>query len=472
MLSLPPLTGLPAPCRLPLAEDAAAVVIEALLASDPVERSTRLSAALSISPSLSLWTVCQAAREEQLPRTASAAAEWLAPRLAHQLQGLAPAAADWPVSYGPQREGELRRTSLTVARIAADLARRHGEEAEAGACWAGLLHRAKDWIAVASPLDEIGDDFAVLPAWLQDLIADLQLTDRDAVRPIDRTAASPEWLAEIVGLARHRAMHDRDAIQDLEGSSASSNIHEILPVLAERIARLEQLESEFGAALHSAKLHAMKEFAYGAGHEINNPLANISARAQTLLKDERDPERRRKLAAINTQAFRAHEMIADMMLFARPPKLARSKIDLNEVIDRVLGDLASDAGQRGTELIRTGTGSIAIDADPSQLKMAIRALCLNALEAVGQGGRVEVAAAMPDAARVVEITICDTGPGIPDAVLPHIFDPFYSGREAGRGLGFGLSKCWQIVTSHGGTIHVESQSGRGSVFRLRLPASA
>ncbi|MEX0818839.1 MAG: histidine kinase dimerization/phospho-acceptor domain-containing protein, partial [Pirellulaceae bacterium] len=86
--------------------------------------------------------------------------------------------------------------------------------------------------------------------------------------------------------------------------------------LVERLIRLKQLETDFDDALVREKLASMRELAYGASHEINNPLANISSRAQTLLDDESDPQRRRKLATINSQAFRAHEMIADMMLFA------------------------------------------------------------------------------------------------------------------------------------------------------------
>src|SRR5438477_12478568 len=86
--------------------------------------------------------------------------------------------------------------------------------------------------------------------------------------------------------------------------------------------------ADFDAALESAKLQALYNFAYGLSHEINNPLANIATRAQTLLVDEKDPERRRKLATIVQQAFRAHEMIADLMLFARPPALRREQIDV------------------------------------------------------------------------------------------------------------------------------------------------
>src|SRR5881397_2980256 len=88
-------------------------------------------------------------------------------------------------------------------------------------------------------------------------------------------------------------------------------------------------DADFAAAVEAAKLRALYDFAYGLSHEINNPLANIATRAQTLLVDEKDPERRRKLATIVQQAFKAHEMIADLMLFARPP--ARSEEHTSEL---------------------------------------------------------------------------------------------------------------------------------------------
>src|SRR3990172_2542087 len=96
--------------------------------------------------------------------------------------------------------------------------------------------------------------------------------------------------------------------------------------------------AEFEQRLEREKLAALVEFAYGAAHEINNPLAHIAARAQTLLEDEPDPERRRKLAAIRRQAIRAHEMIADLMLFARPPKLALGPADLRQIVRQVVDE--------------------------------------------------------------------------------------------------------------------------------------
>lgn len=235
-----------------------------------------------------------------------------------------------------------------------------------------------------------------------------------------------------------------------------------------RLARLEELQANFDRALEAAKLEALKELAYGAGHEINNPLANISARAQTLLADETDPERRRMLVSINAQAFRAHEMIADMMLFARPPEPRRAATDLAQVLAEVHAELGEQAARQGTKLeLRLERPLVAV-VDATQIAVAVRSLCTNALEALVTGGvaHIELGLASEDA---VQIVVRDSGPGIPEAVRPHIFDPFYSGREAGRGLGLGLSKCWRIVTMHGGAIAVTSAAGAGAEFTLRLP---
>ena len=92
---------------------------------------------------------------------------------------------------------------------------------------------------------------------------------------------------------------------------------------------------------------------------------------------------------------------------------------------------------------------------------------LTVFEALGEGGRVTLGLTIDDEAAT--IIIDDTGPGIPDEVRRHLFDPYFSGREAGRGLGLGLSKCWRILDLHGGTVEVESRAGEGVQFRLVLP---
>jgi len=238
--------------------------------------------------------------------------------------------------------------------------------------------------------------------------------------------------------------------------------------LAEKVRRLDQLETQFATALERAKLASLKELAYGASHEINNPLANISTRAQALLAEERHPERRRKLATIVAQAFRAHEMISDLMLFAKPPSLTLSPCNLSELVSTIVAECQADAQYQSTELIvQVHPSDLTIEADSTHLGVALKSLVRNAIEALGQGGRIEIRVAA-EGGQVV-LAVKDDGPGIAPQVREHIFDPFYSGREAGRGLGFGLCKCWRIAELHGGRLEVESEPEKGTTFRLVLP---
>ncbi len=228
-------------------------------------------------------------------------------------------------------------------------------------------------------------------------------------------------------------------------------------------------DASFDFCFEQAKLDAMKELAYGASHEINNPLANISARAQSLLRDERDPERRRTLDAINQQALRAHEMISDLMLFARPPKLELAAVNLGEIVQQAAHSLASELQRREISLaLEIDDSPHGCSADSTQLQVAVYALLDNAANAIGRGGVINVAVKQGEASRV-QIIVADNGPGIAAEVRPHIFDPFYSGREAGRGLGFGLSKAWRIITLHSGSIEVESPPTGGATFTITLP---
>jgi signal transduction histidine kinase len=239
------------------------------------------------------------------------------------------------------------------------------------------------------------------------------------------------------------------------------------------VAGCSTVDSDFDARLELEKLAALKELAYGASHEINNPLANIAARAQMLLADEADPERRRKLEAIHRQALRAHEMIADLMLFARPPKLNLAPCDVPGVVRQIVARHEDTAADREIELTChiAGAPAALCSADETQLAVAVDALVTNAIEAVGCGGRVQVTVRSPSEADTapVEIIVTDDGPGMSDEVRRHMFDPFFSGREAGRGLGFGLSKCWRIVTEHGGRVVVGESAGQGTEIAILLP---
>jgi signal transduction histidine kinase len=257
-----------------------------------------------------------------------------------------------------------------------------------------------------------------------------------------------------------------------EAAGSSADWAALLPQLTHLLERLDGLERHFQDALTREKLAAMQGLAYGASHEINNPLANIAARAQTLLLDEKDPQRRRSLATINAQAFRAHEMIADLMLFAKPPSPQKTLVNLAALAERVVGELADEAAEQGTELMRADAGAATffVNADEVQIGMAIRALCQNALQAVRHGGRIRVSLEQRD--ENTDLSVIDNGPGLTDEARKHLFDPFYSGREAGRGLGLGLSKVWRIMELHGGQVLVSSGPTIQTTFTLVFPQLA
>lgn len=227
-------------------------------------------------------------------------------------------------------------------------------------------------------------------------------------------------------------------------------------------------DPQFTAALAEARLEALREFAYGAGHEINNPLANIAARAQALLADEQDPERRRRLSTIVDQAFRARDMIGGLMVFARPPRPQPLVVPLAEIVRGVLEPFRPAATARGLRLeYAPPPVPDSVHVDAGQVTEALRAVVQNAIEAVDDGGHVVVTAR--EAGAVVEVEVADDGRGMDAATLRRAFDPFFSGRDAGRGIGLGLPKAWRLVELNGGSVAVDTRPGGGTRVVVALP---
>ena len=220
-------------------------------------------------------------------------------------------------------------------------------------------------------------------------------------------------------------------------------------------------------------LEAMAEFAAGAGHEINNPLGSILGQTQILLKSEHSTERKQAFETIGAQAWRVRDMIGNSMLFARPPQPQKKNINLVEVVQQTLAPFDRSAADAGVEIhFATTADVIDVVADRTQLSTLIAQLVRNAIESLrgaDQDGRVSVTL-RDDLPNTVELSVVDDGPGIvSDEVRRHLFNPFYSGRSAGRGLGFGLCLAWQIVRMHGGIILHETPKTGGAAFHVALP---
>jgi len=489
MIRLPALTAERIRWHLPISNPGAGGLVRCLLTDDVEQARAQLAELLSEEPPLVLWCVCRARGWRVAPPNGfQDIADWLAshgPRVLQWDEGDGAALAP---CEPPQllRWAQLAGQSVVASRLAAACG---PDGPSPQLAMLGSLHNAADWLAACG---SAADDSAAvqqadfLPEWLVRWLRDL------AAQPAaDPNAALVAKAVAACSAAAGEATASGAPAESC-GFSAGELIHQVrerwlsldadwgkvLPLATRKLARLGELENRFDRTLETEKLESLKAFAYGASHEINNPLANISTRAQTLLREETDPERRRKLAVINSQAFRAHELIADLMLFARPPALSVAPVDLVGLADQVVAELAAEAAAQRTTLVRLPQASpVIVPADRTHLAAALKAMCVNSLEALRLGGRIEVAVQAPGdtgegsgGAKWAEIVIADTGPGISPEVRRHLFDPYFSGREAGRGIGLGLSKSWRIVTEHGGRIDVESQPERGATFRIRLPA--
>lgn len=494
MQRLPPLTVEDGPCRLPLAEATAQALVGALIDRTSRTAVEQLADALSLDPALALWAACHHARSVatgQPPPTISQLATWLAGRLSALIRdhGFSPDAERSPTAAGIDRD---RLAQIAARDIEA------AERAVAGADYQsdpryliGLVRGAPDWLAAAACR---ADAAAMLPGWLGKMFLAPEAVVIDSPvgggappalligesSPAD-PSTSPASAAIGEGGARPRAAAAR-------WLAPAGFARENFAALAQKLARLTDLEERFQDRLMEEKLAALAEFAAGAGHEINNPLAVISGRAQLFLRAETDPQRRHDLAVINTQARRIHEMIADLMLFARPPQPRPMACDVVKLLRDVVAELAPVAAERSAELVLVGAQQTpAIEADATQLAVAVRAVCENALAAVNDGGRIEVGLALRRpgvaddgqvAARRLQtvpcmaITIRDNGPGMSALVRRHAFDPFFSGHGAGRGIGLGLSKCWRIVTNHAGRVEIDSTAGQGTCVTILLPCEA
>ena len=229
----------------------------------------------------------------------------------------------------------------------------------------------------------------------------------------------------------------------------------------------ETLERLFREELEQQKLDALAEFAAGAGHEINNPLAIIGGRAQLLLREISNPDHRKHLASILTQVRRAYEMIADIRLFARPPKPEPAYVNLSAILRDVVTRFDDATSEKNIVWdLHNVTDDVQIFADLAFLETIFSVLCKNAVEAVAQHGHIKLSCIYCVDGAIV--TMEDNGPGIPSEHLPLIFSPYFSGRQAGRGLGFGLCKAWRLLGLMHGKIKAENRTPNGAKFTVSL----
>ena len=241
----------------------------------------------------------------------------------------------------------------------------------------------------------------------------------------------------------------------------------------------EWREAQEGIA-QAEKLAAIGTLAAGVMHEINNPLATIGACAETLaltLAEEGITSPRlvgslpESLQLIEHEVQRCKGIVDGVLDFSRPKKSARTLLDMNGVLEKTLFLLKHHSRfKKLTVQLDAESPLPFVSASEEQLVQVLMALLINAMDAMHERGTI-VLRTRADATRDAVITeVIDQGEGIRSADLPKIFEPFYTTKPPGRGTGLGLSICYSLVAENSGRIEVESVVGRGSVFRIVLPA--
>ena len=247
------------------------------------------------------------------------------------------------------------------------------------------------------------------------------------------------------------------------GRTARSWIAPLEDRIDSLVGQLAEARLDFDHRLRDAKLAALAEFAAGASHEINNPLAVISGNAQWLRAREADPDKAQYLQTIVRQTRRIHDLLTGARQFACPSQVKTGSHSLAALLEIVRGDTVEAEGRIDIHPDADST----VRADGEQIRVALGHLVRNALEAVGPDGRVTLGSTIRGDR--IEIHIDDGGPGPDESAIEHLFDPFFSGRSAGRGRGLGLSIAWALAKNNGGDVRWAGREPGRTRFTLTLP---
>ena len=224
---------------------------------------------------------------------------------------------------------------------------------------------------------------------------------------------------------------------------------------------------------HAEKLAALGQMAAGVMHEINNPLATITASVEAVQEFvDAHSEEAELLSMIETEVDRCKRIARDLLAFSRPPPSEKGPADVQETVEETLKLLRHHDRFKKIRVQREYVYDLPLVwANSERLIQVFVALALNALDAMEDDGELRVRTEVLDASGCeVGISFIDTGCGIPQSDLPKIFEPFYTSKLPGKGTGLGLSICYGIIQEHGGRIEVDSTIGAGSNFRVVLPA--
>jgi signal transduction histidine kinase len=231
--------------------------------------------------------------------------------------------------------------------------------------------------------------------------------------------------------------------------------------------------------------------AAGLAHEIRNPLAAIELTASLIKrKMHEQPAHTVQLESIQSEVRKLNKIVTDCLEYVRPVKVSPEKVNLRSLLEESLGNALSTVDRDGIEIAKDYQETPAVPIDYAQMKQVFVNIMVNALQALGESGRIQIACGpsiffqrtastlhgkvseknlsrQVDLAPFAWVRIEDNGQGIPDEVLSKIFYPFFTTKEKGSGIGLAIAQ--KIVDSHHGSIDVESEVGEGTVFTIKLP---
>ncbi len=233
----------------------------------------------------------------------------------------------------------------------------------------------------------------------------------------------------------------------------------------------ENLEQTHQMLMHSEKMAGLGRLAAGVAHEINNPMSGIMLYANLVQEELGDGHPLREdLQTIIHEAERCKVIVADLLEFSHQNTYDMEPVDFNDVIQKTLTILQHQPLFHNIVIIRQLDPDLPpIYGNSIRLNQVVMNLVVNAAQAMHGSGRLRITSRTRANKDINEISIEDTGPGIPDDLLDKIFEPFFTTKEPGEGTGLGLSVSYAIVKEHQGSIRVTSTSPSGTTFTLKFP---
>jgi signal transduction histidine kinase len=270
-----------------------------------------------------------------------------------------------------------------------------------------------------------------------------------------------EEVAEDIAFALHNVEREEERRQAEEALKEYSERLE--EMVEERTKELREAQEQL---IRKEKLAVLGQMAGGVGHELRNPLGAISNAIYFLnmVLEEPDPEVKETLEILQKEVKTSEGIISSLLDFARAKPPTRRKVDINNVVQEALSRIAVP---ENVEVVSQLDEALPIIlADPDQLRQVFGNLVLNAIQSMPDGGQLVVKSEAPSP-EWVAVSFTDTGVGIPEENLGKLFEPLFTTKAKGVGLGLAVVKS--LVQGHGGTIEVESQVGKGTTFTVRLP---